>query len=650
LGVDERKGGAFMSGKTETLRFEAETKKLLDLMIHSIYSTKEIFLRELISNASDALDKRRFEALTRPEIAFEEEPEIRIVADGDARTLTLMDNGIGMSRQEVISNIGTIARSGTKEMLERLRQEGKADAPAELIGEFGVGFYSVFMVSDDVTIVTRKAGEETATLWESKGDGNYEIGDSQRDKPGTTVRLKLKPVDADDGLEDFTQEWVIRRIVKKYSDYVRYPIVFPVTRQKEMDGEKRTVLEDEVLNSQKAIWLRSESEVKPEEYNDFYKHISHDWLDPLHRVHMKVEGRMEYQALVFFPSHAPVDLYYKNFERGLQLFVKNVKILDKCEDILPDFLRFVRGVVDSPDLPLNVSREMLQQSKPIATIRSALTKKILSELSDLKKDENEKYLKFWKELGPVLKEGVSSLMEYKDKIVPLLLFESSHDAGQLTSLSDYVARMKEGQEDIYYMTGESRQAIEQSPHLEAFKDKGYEVLFMTDTVDEFITTTLTEFEGKKLRSAGKGDVEIGTKEEKELAKKELEDKSKKFSDLLAAIQKELDEDIKEVRLSKRLKDSPACLVSSEQDLSPHIERLLAQNKVDMPKQKRILELNPDHEIVQRLKARFDVRPNDLDLGDHAQILHGMALLAEGTPLPNPGKFAKLVAQLFEKSL
>lgn len=639
-----------MSGKTETLRFEAETKKLLELMIHSIYSNKEIFLRELISNASDALDKRRFEALTRPEIGGDGDPEIRIVADGDARTLTIMDNGIGMSRQEVISNIGTIARSGTKEMLERIREEGKSDAPAELIGEFGVGFYSVFMVSDDVTIITRKAGEETATRWESTGDGNYQIEDDERDKPGTTVVLKLKPVDTEDGLEDFTSEWVIRRIVKKYSDYVRYPIVLPVTRDREVDGEKKTVSEDEVLNTQKAIWLRPDSEVKPEEYKEFYKHISHDWVDPLHRIHMKVEGRMEYHALVFIPSHAPIDLYYKNYERGLQLFVKNVKILDKCDDLLPEFLRFVRGVVDSPDLPLNVSREMLQQSRPIASIRAALTKKILSELSNLKTEDNDKYLSFWREFGPVLKEGVSSSPEHKEKIVPLLLFESSHDAGGLTSLSEYAERMKEGQEEIYYMSGESRQAIEQSPHLEAFKEKGYEVLFMTDAVDEFITTALTEFEGKKLRSAGKGDVELGTKEEKEQAKKELEDKTKKFSDFLAAIQKELDDDVKEVRLSKRLKDSPACLVSSEQDLSPHIERLLAKNKVDVPRQKRILELNPDHEIVQRLKARFDVRPNDLDLGDHAQLLHGIALMAEATPLPNPGKFSKLVARLFEKSL
>ncbi len=640
-----------MDNDIKTMKFEAETKKLLDLMIHSLYSSKEIFLRELISNASDAHDRLHFEAITNEALKDAvEEPAIRLSVDKDKRILTISDNGIGMSKEEVQTNIGTIAKSGTKELFEKLKQSKVEELPTELIGEFGVGFYSAFMVANRVTLVTRRAGEQTATQWESKGDGTYSISDGERDAPGTTIALHLKPADADDGLDDFTEEWVLKRIVKQYSDFVRYPIILPVSREKEEDGKKVTEVEEETLNSMKAIWLRPEAEVKEEEHKEFYKHISHDWQEPLKHIAMKAEGRFEYQALLYIPSHAPFDMYYSTFKWGLQLYVKNVKILENAEDLLPPHLRFIKGVVDSPDLPLNVSRELLQHSRQITQIKKSLTKKVLDTLKYLKETDEEKYNGFYKEFGAVLKEGVSSDFENKDRITELLLFESSNDPEKLTSLADYVSRMKEDQEEIYYLTGESRQVIESSPHLEAFKERGLEVLYLTDPVDEFMMGTLTEYKEKKMRSVGKGDVELGTKDEKEQAQKELEDKSKQFSDFLKAVQKELDDHVSEVRLSKRLTESVSCLVGTEADLSPHIERLLSKNKVDVPAHKRIMEINPDHEIVQKLKARFDVRPTDLELADHAQLLYGQALLAEGSPLPDPATFATLVSKLFVRSL
>ena len=635
----------------ETRKFEAETGQLLDLMIRSVYSSKEIFLRELISNASDALDKLRFESLTDSSLLQGVgDPEIRLEADSEARTLTVHDNGVGMSRDEVLTNIGTIAKSGTKELLSRLKEAQSKEIPMELIGEFGVGFYSSFMVADNVTLVTRRAGQETATQWESSGDGTYTVSPAERDTIGTSVTLHLKPVDKEDGVDDFTSEWVIRNIVKKYSDFVRYPVVLKVKREKTEDGEKKVTYEDTTLNSQKAIWLRLKDDVKDEELNEFYKQISHDWQDPLTHISMQAEGRFEYRALLFIPSHAPMDLFYKDFERGLQLYVKNVKILDKCEDLMPEYLRFVRGVVDSPDMPLNVSREMLQLSRHTAQIRSTLTKKVLDTLAQMMEKEEEKYLEFFKELGAVLKEGVARAPEHRDKIVDLLMFESSQEKEKLTTLKDYVARMKEKQNEIYYLTGESRQAIEGSPHLEAVLSKGYEVLFMTDPADEFMLPSLLEYDGKKLKSVGKGEEVLGTEEEKDKLKEDLKQKSENYADFIKALQKELDDYVSEVRLTARLTSSPACLVGTEESLSPHIERMLKKNRIDIPVQKRILELNPEHEIVQKLKARFDVRPTDLELADHAQLLFGQALLAEGSPLPEPAKFAGLVADMMTRGL
>ncbi|MCP4604060.1 MAG: molecular chaperone HtpG [Proteobacteria bacterium] len=640
-----------MSDNIQTMKFEAEANQLLDLMINSLYSSKEIFLRELISNASDALDKLRFESLTKPELLEGgDDPEIRIETDGDARTISVIDNGIGMSREEVTTNIGTIAKSGTKELLHRLKEAKSEDIPPDLIGEFGVGFYSCFMVANKVTLVTRRAGQEDATRWESKGDGTYTIAPTERDGRGTTITLHLKKVDVDDGLEDFTEEWIIRRIVKKYSDFVRYPIRSKIRREKDVDGEKKVTFEDETLNSMKAIWLRTESEVTEEEFLEFYKHISHDWSEPYVHISMKAEGRFEYQALLYLPSHAPFDLYYQTYKWGLNLYVKNVRILENCEDLLPPYLRFVKGVVDSADLSLNVSREMLQHDRHITQIKKALTKKVLDTLTQKKDKEEEKYLEFFGQFGAVLKEGIGMDPGNKDRIIELLYFESSNDPSKPTALPGYVSRMKEDQDTIYYLVGESRQAIESSPHLEAFEKRGLEVLFLTDPVDEFMISSLTEYDGKKMKSVGKGEIEIGSEDEKAKVKKELEDKSKEYSTFLKALEKELDDHIKEVRVSSRLTSSPTCLVGSEEDLSPHIERMLIKNKVQVPAHKRIMEINPDHEIVQKLKARFDVRPNDLDFGDHAHLLYGQALLAEGSPLPDPAKFAKLVTDLMNRGI
>ena len=634
-----------MGSNKQTMKFKTETKQLLDLMIHSLYSNKEVFLRELISNASDALDKLRFELITDSSLAPKGfEGEIRLTVDTDARTLTISDNGIGMTRDEVESDIGTIARSGTQELQRALKESKAKGSPAELIGQFGVGFYSCFMAADKVSVITKKAGEETATVWEYSGGGEYTLEEGTRDAQGTDVILHLKPADPDNDLEDFTSEWAIKKVVKKYSDFVRYPIVMPVSRQSEEDGEKKTTVKDETLNSMKAIWRRSDNDVTDEERAEFYKHISHDWTEPLAHVSMKAEGRLEYQVLLFIPSHAPFDLFSQSYKSGLQLYVKNVKIMDHLEDLLPVNLRFLKGVVDAQDLPLNVSREILQNNRHIATIRQALTKKVLDTFKTMKEKDLDKYNKLWKQFGAVIKEGVALDPSNKDRLLPVLMFQSSADSEKLTSLDEYVERMKDDQEAIYYLSGEARNVVEQSPHLEAFAQKGYEVLFFTDTVDEFMVDAIGEFKGKKLKSVGKGEIDLNQEEDKE----KLKEQGKTFDDFTKALQKELDEHIKEVRLTNRLTNSPACLVGSEGDVSPHIERLMRANKMDLPVQKRVLEINPDHEVITSLKAKFDVNPSSDVLADYAKLLHGQALLAESSPLPDPVKFAELVAKLMAR--
>jgi molecular chaperone HtpG len=644
----------------ETLQFQAETKQLLDLMIHSLYSNKEIFLRELISNASDALDRLRFEALTRPELmAGDEKLEIRLDADREGHTLTIHDNGIGMSRDEVINNIGTIAKSGTRELVQRLKQGESQQQIAELIGQFGVGFYSSFMAADRVTLVTRRAGEEGATRWESTGDGTYTIEDSERPGRGTSITLHLKPVDRDNGLDDFAERWVISRIVRRYSDFVSYPIILRAEKDPEMEdlakeketGEKpKMPLEDKVLNSMKPIWTRPHAEVTPEEYKDFYRHVSHDWNEPLKVVPYRAEGRIEYQALLFIPSEAPYDLYYVASKPSLQLYVKRIQILEKCEDLLPQYLRFVKGVVDSPDLALNVSREMLQQDRHITLIRKGLTKKLLDVFDEMKEKEPETYLKFWEHFGRAIKEGTSSDYENKERLLELLVFQSSNDAEKLTSFKDYVGRMKEDQTEIFYLTGESREQVASSPHLEAFQEKGYEVLFLTDSVDELLVQSLQDYQGKKLKSAEKGILNLGNEEEKKKTEEELKTKEEELKPLLELLQKKLDAHVKQVRLTSRLTNSPVCLVGAEHDYSPQLERLLQKGKGGGPKQRRIMELNPKHELLTKLQDRFQKDADDPLIEEHAQLLLGYGLIAEGGELPDPVRFNKAVADLMTRSL
>ena len=624
-----------MAAQVETYQFQAETKQLLDIMIHSLYTTKEIFLRELISNASDALDRLGFESLTNPELTAEDSTkEIRLEVDTNERTLTISDSGIGMSREEVIQHIGTIAKSGTRELREKMREGASTSALEELIGQFGVGFYSAFMVADRVTLVTRRAGEQRATRWESTGDGQYTISDAERPTRGTSITLHLKPVDHENGIEDYTDKWTLSRIVKRHSDYVNYPILF--------DGE--------ALNSMKPLWGRPASEVSEAEYSEFYKHISHDFSDPLYHFAARAEGLLEYQALIFFPSKAPYDLFYHGFESGLRLYAKGVLIMEQCPDLLPHYLRFLKGLVDSENLPLNISRQMLQQDRQIAQIRKWLTKKSLDALQHLFDKEFEKYVELWKQFGRALKEGAATDFDNKDRIVSLLLFESSHDAEKLTTLKDYVGRMPSEQSEIFYLTGESRTVVENSPHLEAFKAKGYEVLYLVDTVDELLVQYLTEFEGKRLKSVGKGTVNLGSEEEQAQVEEELKKEQDESAGLLQSIQQHLDQHLKEVRLTNRLTNSPVCLVGGEMDFSPQMERLLQMSGGERPKQKRIMELNPRHEIVRKMRERYAGNADDPKLGKYAELLYGYALLAEGSDLPDPPQFNRLLAELLTETL
>lgn len=649
-----------MATEMQEFRFQAETKQLLDLMINSLYTNKEIFLRELISNASDALDRYRFESLTNPELGSAGDLEIRLEADKQARTLTITDTGIGMSREEVIENIGTIAKSGTRELREKIKESKTEQAVAELIGQFGVGFYSAFMVADKVSLITRRAGESAATWWESTGDGTYNIGSAEYPKRGTSITLHLKPVDSESGIDDYTDNWVLGRIVRRYSDYVGYPIIFKneydevekdeTTGIPVKDGKTTHVIEDKTLNSMKPLWTRPQSEVSEEDYAEFYRHISHDWEAPAQVLPLKAEGRIEYEALLFIPSKAPQDLFYHASEPGLRLYAKRVLIMEKCDALLPRYLRFIKGIVDSTDLPLNISRQMLQQDRHITQIRKWLTKKILDKLSDLYETSKEKYIEFWEQFGRALKEGVSNDFENRDKIISLLLFQSSIDAEKLTTLSEYVARMKEDQQELYYLTGESRSVVENSPHLEVFKEKGYEVLYLVDPVDELLVQSLTEFEGKKIKSVSKGRIELGDQAEKERASAELKQEEEENAKLLEFLQKRLDKHVKQVRLTNRLTVSPVCLVGTEIDYSPQLERLLQKGKGGGPKQRRIMELNPKHEIFLKMKQRFEANQDDPLVGSCADLLLGYGFLAEGSELPDPVEYNRVVAELVRQTL
>ncbi len=625
--------------------FEAEVQRLLDLVVHSLYTEKEIFLRELISNASDAIDRLRFEALTRPEILpAGHDPKIRLVPDREARTLTVEDDGIGMTREEVVRNIGTIARSGTREALEQLRERA-ADGAGQLIGQFGVGFYSSFMVADRVELVTRKAGEETAVRWTSAGGGTFTVEEGERDRPGTTVTLHLKPVDTENGIEDYTDRWVLSRIVRQHADFITYPVLLPAESPDEVP-EGETPQPEKPLNSMKPIWSRTPSEVTAEEYADFYRQIAHDWSEPLETIHTRGEGLVEFAAVLFIPSRSSADLFYAGFKPNLRLYVKRMLVRENSEELLPRWMRWVRGAVDSPDLPLNVSREMLQNDRSVRQIRRALTGKVLKTLSAMLEGDRAKYEGFWRELGRAVKEGVDSDFENRDALLKLLLFGSSREAESLSTLAEYVERMPQGQSDIWYLTGASREQIENSPALEAFRDRGWEVLYLTDPVDELVVQSVTEFEGKRLRSAGKGAVELEAGETKEAEA----DAKKEFEPFLEAIQKHLTTWVKEVRLSGRLTRSPAVLVVAEHDYSPQLERLLAQGRGEGVRQRRILELNPSHALVQGLRGRFAADAADPVVADYAELLLGWSLLAEGAEPHDPVRFTRLLAGLMEAGL
>jgi molecular chaperone HtpG len=616
-----------MSDTTERHEFQTEVRELLDLMIHSLYSHKDIFLRELISNASDALDKLRFEMLSHAELTPASELEIRLEVDKDARTLAVHDNGIGMSREEVIQNIGTIARSGTREFL-RAAREHKAQVAPEMIGQFGVGFYSSFMVADRIALVTRRAGETTATRWESSGDG-YTIADAERGTAGTTVTLHLKPKDEEDGLKDYTDEWVLKDLVKRYSDFVSYPIR----------------LGADTLNSMKAIWARRPDEVTDEEHREFYKHVSHDWNDPLERISVHVEGSFEAQALLYIPSKAPFDLHLRDgAHRGLQLYVKRVFIMDDWRDLLPPYLRFVRGVVASDDLSLNVSREILQKDRQVQAIRKHLVRRILGALKEMKEQRPETYRTFWTEFGAVLKEGLVSFEEGQDKLLDLVLAPST-DSAEPIALGEYVKRMKDGQDALYYLTVTSRDAGERSPHLEAFRARGWDVLFFTDPIDELWLRLPRELEGKKLVSVAKGDLHVGSEEDRKKSEEARKESEEILKDLLTALRARLQDDVKDVRLSNRLTESPACLVGEPGDLSPQMQELLRRAGQDVPKVKRILELNPTHPIVTKLRDLHGADPKDARLALYADLLYGQAILAEGGALPDPAAFSRRLTEL-----
>lgn len=642
----------------ETFEFQVEARQLLQMMIHSIYSNKDVFLRELLSNASDALDKLRLEALRDDTLGADvSDLHITIETDPQARTLTVRDNGIGMSREEVVQLIGTIAKSGTAAFLKEMQQSGDAASGERLIGQFGVGFYSAFMVADDVTLLTRRAGETQGTRWTSGGEGTYTIEDVPEAPQGTSIVLKLKPEDSEDQLHDYTSPWKIREIVKRYSDFITWPIRMAAEQpaaaageESAEEGEEAAAPEPQTLNSMKALWARSRDEVTDAEYHELYKHISHDWIDPLETIRLQAEGTFEYQALLFIPSHASQDLFMQGYRRGVQLYVKRVFIMDDCEALLPSYLRFVKGVVDAQDLSLNVSREILQQDRQIQLMHRRLAKKVLSTVKEMMTAEPERYATFWREFGRVLKEGLLGDGTERDAILAASTFATTHDKDTPTTLADYVGRMKEGQEHIYYLTGESRQAVESSPHMEAFRAKGVEVLLLTDPVDEVWVDVVPGFDGKQLRSVAKGEVDLGGTEDAEEAEGEREKQQQEYADLLGWMTESLSEKVKEVRLSSRLTVSAACIVSDADAITPALENIYRAMGQEVPQVKRILEVNPGHPLIAGLnKARAD-RPDDPALGETAELVHSLALLAEGGELTDPSRFVSLVTGRLQAGL
>ncbi len=628
----------------EKMEFKTEVKQILDLMVHSLYSHKEIFLRELISNASDAIDKAHFESLTNKEmLEGEDDWKIKVIADKDASTLTISDNGIGLTKDDAVRELGTIAHSGTKEFLAALKSKEVEDNP-ELIGQFGVGFYSTFMVADKVTVISRKAGagDKQGIKWESGADGSFTVEDVEKENKGTDVILHLK-----DDEKNYLDEWEIKSTVKKYSDFIEHPVVMDVEREEEskLDKTKKVkVTEEETLNSMKAIWLKNKSDITEVEYNDFYKHVSHDYTDPAEVVHYKAEGASEFTSLLYIPSMRPVDIYYKEYKVGPTLYVKRVKIIDHCEELIPPYLRFVKGVVDSSDLPLNVSREILQNNRQIDVIKNSITKKVLSTLSDMKEKEFDKYLKFYKEFSRILKEGVHMDFDRRETIGELLLFPSTKaEKDKYRSIPEYVNDMKEGQEEIYYVTGSSLEETLESPYLEAFKEKDYEVLIMLEDIDDVIMSSF-EYKGKKFKSAIKGDITLDKSE-----KEEKEKAGKKYKKLLDLIQDRLD-DVKEVRLSGRLKDSACCLVGDEGEMDLQMENLMKSMGQAVPERKRILEINPSHPIFEAMNNIFKEDRKSSVLADYTDLLYNQALLLEGSKPKDSAAFAKTISRLMVENV
>ncbi|MGZ5780164.1 MAG: molecular chaperone HtpG [Burkholderiaceae bacterium] len=624
----------------QTLGFQAEVKQLLQLMIHSLYSNKEIFLRELISNASDAADKLRFEGINNSAL-YENDSDLKIQVGFDkaARTITIEDNGIGMSRDEAIEHLGTIAKSGTKEFFSKLSGDQQKDAA--LIGQFGVGFYSAFIVADKITVESRRAGvaADAGVRWESKGEGDFSVEAINKPTRGTKITLHLR-----EGEDEFLSSWKLKSIIRKYSDHIQLPIQM---QKEEWDEEKKeTVIKDELetVNQASALWARNKSDITPEQYEEFYKHVSHDFQPPLTFTHNRVEGRSEYTQLLYIPAHAPFDLWDRNKRGGIKLYVKRVFIMDDAEQLMPVYLRFVKGVIDSSDLPLNVSREILQESRDVKVIREGSTKRILSLLEELVTSDDQaqkdKYTTFWKEFGQVLKEGIGEDAGNKERIAKLLRFASTHNDNdtQSTSFAEYVSRMKEGQEKIYYATGESYAAAKNSPHLEIFRKKGVEVLLLTDRVDEWMLSFLQDFEGKELVSVAKGDLDLG-KLEDEKEKKQHEETEVQYKDLVEKMKTALADKAKEVRITFRLTDSPACLVADEHELSGNLLRMLKAAGQTAPDSKPILEINPDHPLVQRLKYE------DGKFNDWSHILFDQAMLAEGGTLADPAGFVKRLNEM-----
>ncbi len=628
-----------MSTQKETLGFQAEVKQLLQLMIHSLYSDKEIFLRELISNASDAADKLRFEALDAPAL-YEQDGELRIrlSVDREARTLTLTDNGIGMSRDEVIEHIGTIAKSGTRAFFEQLTGDARKDA--NLIGQFGVGFYSAFIVADKVTLTTRRAGlpASTGVRWESAGEGDYTLESVDAPARGTQIVLHLR-----EGEDELLNDWQLKTIIRKYSDHITLPIEMPTPEVTDEEGKQTQAAGWETVNKASALWARAKNDISDDEYKAFYQHVAHDYSDPLAWTHARVEGRQEYTQLLYLPSRAPFDLYDRDARHGVKLYVRRVFIMDDADKLMPQYLRFIRGVIDSADLPLNVSRELLQGNKDIDAIRAGCVKKVLGMLEDLADNQADKYATFWKEFGQVLKEGVGEDFANRERIAKLLRFASTQagNDGQTVSLADYASRMKPEQDKIYYLTADSYTAALASPHLEVFRKKGVEVLLLTDRVDEWVTSHLNEFDGKSLVSVARGALDLGALEdESEKASQKASEEAMK--PLVDALTDTLKDKVKEVRVTHRLTESPACLVADEHAMSSHLERMLKAAGQSVPSSKPILEVNPEHPLVQKLDA---ARSQETRFADLAHIVFDQALLAEGGQLEDPAGFVKRINAL-----